>query len=282
MPSVLILTLSSGEVKGASRYRGVTPGCHQGAWRLKLTYNNVVIRINGFEDEQEAALAWDTAMWYLRGTAMFVTAEGKPRDDAPVLPAAHLAKIKACLAKAGVPLAPNHRTQMTYKHGEDQVASLPVGFTEPAIPMAEGRARRGYSDGAYLQARAHGNSNRFQDSWLTGDRPLWLTNQHQPASRAQPAPRTLGDMSLASCELAVETSSATDLCDDDDDDDWSLASSSDDDEYLPEHASSQTECPDLIQADALTGSPGHRPLVRLLEGGGSNMAAWQASGLSWM
>ncbi|KAJ9528750.1 hypothetical protein QJQ45_020653 [Haematococcus lacustris] len=48
--------------------------------------------------------------------------------------------------------------------------------------MAEGRARRGYSDGAYLQARAHGNSNRFQDSWLTGDRPLWLTNQGLDAS----------------------------------------------------------------------------------------------------
>ncbi|KAJ9520685.1 hypothetical protein QJQ45_007546 [Haematococcus lacustris] len=48
--------------------------------------------------------------------------------------------------------------------------------------MAEGRARRGYSDGAYLQARAHGNSNRFQDSWLTGDRPLWLTNHGLDAS----------------------------------------------------------------------------------------------------
>ncbi|KAJ9520339.1 hypothetical protein QJQ45_030325 [Haematococcus lacustris] len=36
--------------------------------------------------------------------------------------------------------------------------------------MAEGRARRGYRDGAYLQARAHGNSNKFQDTLLTGDR----------------------------------------------------------------------------------------------------------------
>ncbi|KAJ9533297.1 hypothetical protein QJQ45_026342, partial [Haematococcus lacustris] len=48
--------------------------------------------------------------------------------------------------------------------------------------MAEDRAPRGYSDGAYLQARAHGNSNKFQDTWLTGDRPLWLTNQGLDAS----------------------------------------------------------------------------------------------------
>ncbi|KAJ9533171.1 hypothetical protein QJQ45_018274 [Haematococcus lacustris] len=48
--------------------------------------------------------------------------------------------------------------------------------------MAEDRAPRGYSDGAYLQARAHGNSNKFRDTWLTGDRPLWLTNQGLDAS----------------------------------------------------------------------------------------------------
>ncbi|KAJ9519060.1 hypothetical protein QJQ45_003537 [Haematococcus lacustris] len=41
--------------------------------------------------------------------------------------------------------------------------------------MAEGRARRGNSDGAYTQTRPHGNSNKFQDSWLLqGDRALWL------------------------------------------------------------------------------------------------------------
>ncbi|KAJ9516568.1 hypothetical protein QJQ45_015248, partial [Haematococcus lacustris] len=93
----------------------------------------------------------------------------------------------------------------------------------------------------------------------------------------------LGGVSPAGCELAVEPSSATDLSDDNYDDDcWSLASSSDDDEYCPGQASSQTECPDLIQADALTGSPGHCPLARLLEGAGRNMAAWQASELSRM
>ncbi|KAJ9533737.1 hypothetical protein QJQ45_026806 [Haematococcus lacustris] len=48
--------------------------------------------------------------------------------------------------------------------------------------MAEDRAPQGYSDGAYLQARAHGNSNKFRDTWLTGDRPLWLTNQGLDAS----------------------------------------------------------------------------------------------------
>ncbi|KAJ9513216.1 hypothetical protein QJQ45_029520 [Haematococcus lacustris] len=50
--------------------------------------------------------------------------------------------------------------------------------TKPEIAvtaMAEGRARRGNSDGAYTQTRPHGNSNKFQDSWLLhGDRALWL------------------------------------------------------------------------------------------------------------
>ncbi|KAJ9507523.1 hypothetical protein QJQ45_006533 [Haematococcus lacustris] len=54
--------------------------------------------------------------------------------------------------------------------------------------MAEGRARRGHSDGAYLQARA-GNSNRFQDSWRSP------TVAYKPRSRClkpvQGALRTL-------------------------------------------------------------------------------------------
>ncbi|GFH09641.1 hypothetical protein HaLaN_04822 [Haematococcus lacustris] len=204
-------------VKGVSRYRGTSPGGRQGVWRTFVTHSNVSIAIQTSEDEQEAALAWDTAMWYLRGTAMFVTADGKPRDDAPALPAAHLAKIKACLAKAGLPLAPNHCAEMTYKHAEGQ------GEVEQGDPGCTLVAAA--TVGCNGQARAASGNDGHQ------------------------------------CLLRPP-------------------GSSDGDECCPGQASSQTECPDLIQANALTGSPRHRPLARLLEGAGHNMTAWQASGLS--
>ncbi|KAL6759971.1 hypothetical protein V8C86DRAFT_2564482 [Haematococcus lacustris] len=286
------------KVKGVSQYRGVCAKGRQGVWQSILKYNSVPIHLQVTEDEQEAALAWDSAVWYLRGTAIvtrlnfphkFVTAEGKPRDDAPALPAAHLAKIKACLAKAGVPLAPNHRAEMTYKHAEGQVASQSVGVPElasepqppsmmmqgPVQPQSQLRHSRPLlkseveqgDPGCTLVAAATVGCNG-QARAASGN------DGHQRLLR--PPGSALSDMSPASCELAVEPSSATDHSNDDDDDDgWSLASSSDGDDYCPGQASSQIECPNLIQVDALKGSPGHRPLARLLEGCGSNMAAWQ-------
>jgi len=134
-------TRSEVEGRGARRYRGVTL-CDSGRWRTKIYCNKRTLSIGRFNKPLDAAMAYDLAAWYTRGTSINFAPPAVLRHCTVVNPLLETIVWHRLCDAGAVEDATHDKALQTLRHaahGEDAAAGHSAARHGPLLPCASRR-----------------------------------------------------------------------------------------------------------------------------------------------